>query len=363
MIGQTSRELEQILKACGPLCVISRDGELIAVNEAFTQLFHLTGDVIGRNYREIIPEFRLQTEPGPMHQAEREVDSQAYDITITPEGQEPVFCSVRTAPYKDPESHILAGTVVHVTDMTDFRRVEREQAELVAKMNKVNQELTDFAYIISHDLKAPLRGIKTIANWISTDYCDRLDEDGKEQLTLLVNRADRMHHLIEGVLQYSRIGRIQESYESIDVNALIPDISGMLACPPNIRITVETDLPMLTGEPTRLRQVFQNLIGNAVKYMDKPEGNIQVACEEEGTFWRFSVSDNGPGIESEHFEKIFRIFQTLAPRDEVESTGIGLTLVKKIIELYGGRVWVESEVGKGARFYFTYPKEMQTETG
>jgi signal transduction histidine kinase len=131
----------------------------------------------------------------------------------------------------------------------------------------------------------------------------------------------------------------------------------MLAAPENITITLENELPTIQCEPTRITQVFQNLISNAVKYMDKSQGQIKVGCVEDNGFWKFSIADNGPGIEEKHFEKIFQLFQTLAPRDNVESTGVGLTVAKKIVELYGGRIWVESKVGEGSTFFFTLPKQ------
>jgi len=231
---------------------------------------------------------------------------------------------------------------------------EREKAE--KELENVNQELKDFAYIASHDLKAPLRAIKTLADWISTDYASKLDEDGQEQLRLLRQRVDRMHNLIDGILQYSRVGRVREKLSDVPLNTLLPEIIDMLAPPPNIKITVETDMPTVKCEETRIAQVFQNLMSNAIKYMDKPEGVIKLGCAEEGEFWRFSVADNGPGIEKKHWERIFKIFQTLAPRDEFESTGIGLTVVKKIVEIYGGRIWLDSDYGKGTTFFFTFPK-------
>ena len=129
----------------------------------------------------------------------------------------------------------------------------------------------------------------------------------------------------------------------------------MLAPPPHIHIAVESDLPTLRCEPTRTAQVFQNLLSNAVKYMDKPQGEIRVACKADGDFWQFSIADNGPGIEPAYFEKIFQLFQTLAARDDVEGTGVGLSIIKKIVEMNGGRIWLESEVGTGTTFFFTLP--------
>ncbi|MGA1980700.1 MAG: ATP-binding protein [Sedimentisphaerales bacterium] len=243
-------------------------------------------------------------------------------------------------------------------DITENKKAEQRQAQLLKQLEKINQELEDFAYIVSHDLKAPLRGIKTVAEWISTDYADKLDDNGKEQMKLLVGRVDRMHNLIDGILQYSRVGRVEEEKVVVNLNELVTEVVDLIAPPENITITVENELPVIKCEKTRITQVFQNLLSNAVKYMDKPQGRIKVGCVEENSFWKFSVADNGPGIEEKHFEKIFQLFQTLTPRDEFESTGIGLTIIKKIVEMYGGKTWVQSKVGSGSTFFFTLPKTL-----
>jgi len=237
----------------------------------------------------------------------------------------------------------------------------RESSSLLRRLAGINEELSHFAYVVSHDLKAPLRGITLLTEWLCEDYGEKLGPEAKEQIALLQSRVNRMHSLIDGVLQYSRVGRIREDTVTVNLNELMPAILDTVAPPAHIRITVDSDLPTITGERTRVIQVFQNLLSNAVKFMDKPQGEIHVDCVEEGEHWRFSVADNGPGIEEKHFERIFRIFQTLAPRDEYESTGIGLALVKKIVELYGGRVWVESEVGKGSTFFFTFPQNSEAD--
>jgi two-component system sensor kinase FixL len=259
----------------------------------------------------------------------------------------------------EKENYIIAVA----RDVTERKQAEQRQSRLISelkstnqKVESINQELKDFAYIVSHDLKAPLRGIKTLTDWISNDYKDKLDKDGQEQMSLLSARVGRMHKLIDGILQYSKVGRVKEEAAQVNVSALIPEIIDMVAPPDNITVEVEPELPIVEYEKTSIVQVFQNLLSNAVKYMDKPQGRIRIGCAEEGDFWVFSVADNGPGIEEKHFERIFRIFQTLAPRDQFESTGIGLTVIKKIIELHGGKIWVESEVGQGSTFFFTLPK-------
>ncbi len=236
-------------------------------------------------------------------------------------------------------------------------RAEQRQAQLLEDLEKVNRELKDFAHIVSHDLKAPLRGIASLAEWISTDYADKLDEQGKEQMNLLIGRVVRMQNLIDGILQYSRIGRVKEKKDVVNLNELVSEIVDMVAPPENISVTVENELPTIECERTRIMQVFKNLISNAVKYMDKPQGQVKIGCIEENGFWEFSVSDNGPGIEEKHFERIFQLFQTLPSHDKSESTGIGLTVAKKIVELYGGSIWVRSKVGEGSTFFFTLPKQ------
>jgi len=237
------------------------------------------------------------------------------------------------------------------------KRTEQNVSKLLKEVENINRELNDFASIVSHDLKAPLRGIKTLAEWIMADNSERLSEDGREQMELLSSRVDRMHNLIEGVLEYSRVGREKEKRVAVNLGDLVPEIWDMISAPETITFTVETALPEIKCEHIRISQVFQNLLSNAAKYMDKPEGRVTVNCAKEGRFWKFSVADNGPGIEQRHFEKIFKMFQTLAARDGFESTGVGLTVVKKIVEMYGGRIWVESEVGKGTTFFFTLPKD------
>lgn len=235
-------------------------------------------------------------------------------------------------------------------------QMEEEYKQLVEKLEKANRELKDFAYVVSHDLKAPLRGIKTLVEWFTTDYADKVDEDGERQLKLLTSRVDRMHNLIEGVLQYSRIGRVKEQELRVDLNELVTKTIDTVATPENITVTIENKLPEIVCEKTRIGQVFGNLISNAVKFMDKPQGWVKIRYEDRKDFWEFSVADNGPGIEEKHFEHIFKIFQRLSGNDGYESTGVGLAFVKKIVELYGGTVWVKSKTGEGSTFYFTLPK-------
>ncbi len=225
------------------------------------------------------------------------------------------------------------------------------------QLHIANTNLESFAYSVSHDLKAPLRAISQLSYWISEDYKDILRDDGKEQLSLLVSRVQRMDALIDGILQYSRIDRRNEEKKPINFNVLVKQVIDNLVLPENIEINIVNVLPEYSGDEIRFIQVFQNLISNSIKFSDKPKGKINIACSDEGENWRFSVEDNGPGIEKKYQERVFRIFETLSTRDTTQGSGLGLALVKKIINYYKGRIWIKSTMGKGTTFFFTLPKK------
>jgi PAS domain S-box-containing protein len=253
----------------------------------------------------------------------------------------------------DGEHRMYVGIM---RDISERKQAEEQKARLMSELESANEELKSFAYVVSHDLKAPLRAIGALADWLSHDYYEKFDDEGREHMRLLISRVHRMGNLIDGILQYSRVGRVREALVAVDLNQAVRNVIDLISPPPNVIITVENPLPTLITERTRIEQIFQNLFSNAIKYSDKPKCEIRVGCSAEGEYWKFSVADNGPGIETRHFDRIFHLFQTLAPRDRIESTGVGLTLVKKIVEIYGGSIWIESIVGQGATFFFTLPR-------
>ena len=222
-----------------------------------------------------------------------------------------------------------------------------------------NEELDQFAYVTSHDLKSPLRAIANLATWIEEDLGDRLPSENVEQLDLLKSRVHRMEGLINGLLEYSRVGRFYQSSEQVEVGALLEAVVDSL---PTAGFTIEIapHMPIFQAKRAPLFQVFENLIDNAIKHHDKRRGTVQIGVEEKIDFYEFTVRDDGPGIAADFHEKIFTIFQTLRSRDELESTGIGLSLVKKTVLAEGGEIQVFSEIGKGTTFQFTWPKMPHT---
>jgi PAS domain S-box-containing protein len=357
------RESEERLNAVVATAVdgiitIDGRGVIDAFNPAAERLFGYREDEVrGQNVSRLMPEpersrhdshIRRYLETGEKRVIGmgREVLAQRRDGTEFP-------VELTVSELNVPGRRLFTGIL---RDISERKQAEAYRTELLYNLEAANEELKNFAYVVSHDLKAPLRGIGSLADWLHSDYAGKLDDQGREYLALMKSRVSRMDALIDGILEYSRVGRVKETRAAVDLNALVADVIHLLAPPAGVTIAVDGPLPTVVGERTRVQQVFQNLISNAIKHLDKPEGRIRIACTDAGDAWQLSVADNGPGIEPRHHERIFQLFQVLTPRDRKESTGVGLALVKKIVELYGGRVWVESQPGKGSTFFFTLPK-------
>ncbi|MBA3949083.1 MAG: PAS domain-containing protein, partial [Acidobacteria bacterium] len=253
----------------------------------------------------------------------------------------------------------IAGVTLDVTERRESEEALKRSLTSLQRLTKAlernNKELDQFAYVASHDLKAPLRGIANLSQWIEEEIGGALTDQAKEYMELLRGRINRMEGLIEGILSYSRVGRATHAVEPIDVRAMLDDIIELMAPPAGAEIRIEGALPTLQTERLPLQQVFMNLVGNSLKYGGGEQARITISARDAGAFHQFSVSDNGPGIAPDYHEKIWGIFQTLNARDKVEGTGIGLALVRKIVDQKGGRAWVESEAGKGATFHFLWP--------
>lgn len=257
-----------------------------------------------------------------------------------------------------------------VDDSTDLQRAEANlqvQANQLIKLNaeltrttaqleKRNQELDQFAYVASHDLKAPLRAIANLSEWIEEDLEEKLVGNTRDQMTLLRNRVLRMENLINGLLSYSRVGRCTEANRIIDVAQLIAEVADSLAIPEAFDIRIDESLPTFVTQLLPLQQVFTHLISNAVKHHDQDQGVIEITAQDQGKYYQFKVTDDGPGIAPQYHNKVFSIFQTLRARDSFESTGIGLSIVRKIVEAQGGTISISSHLGAGTTFCFNWFK-------
>ena len=234
--------------------------------------------------------------------------------------------------------------------------LEHHIASRTAEAERKAQYLEQFAYVASHDLKAPLRAVSNLAGWIEEDLADKLDDVSREQIALLRDRVQRMHNLIEGLLEYSRVGKTSGPEKLVDTHDLITETIDSLSPPKGFKFKIQRDMPTFYTDRMQLGQVFSNLISNSVKHHRGKRGKVRLAAQDQAKFYEFSVCDDGPGIAPEYHDKIFLMFQTLASGDFENSTGIGLALVKKIVEENGGTIRIESALDKGTCFYFTWPK-------
>ena len=241
------------------------------------------------------------------------------------------------------------------------KRAQEELKQRAEDLARSNRDLDDFAYVASHDLKAPLRGIDQLAEWIKEDAAEVLPQSSLQHLQKLQQRVGRLEGLLDDLLEYARAGRVRDDCEEVDCGELILDIIELLAPPSGFQVKLGPRMPVLHTEKAPLKRVLMNLIGNAIKHHERPDGCVTVSARELDSWVEFGVEDDGPGIPPEFQDRIFAMFQTLRPRDEVEGAGMGLALVKKVIESLGGRIELESNPGGGALFRFTWPKHQAKE--
>lgn len=302
---------------------------------------------------------------------DREVDLYRHEFRLATASREERWLEMVIQPDVDGAGQIqgASGTLCDVSERKTAEALLRTRANELTRINAVllqttalleqrNQELDQFAYVASHDLKAPLRAIANLSAWIEEDLGEILPPENQHQMQLLRGRVNRMEALINALLAYSRVGRVETPLEPVDVGDLVYRVLQDLAPPETFTIDISPDLPNFRAKRLPLSQVFANLLSNSIKYCDRSDAHLTIEVEDDGQYYAFSVSDNGPGIDPRYHNKIFVIFQTLESRDRVESTGIGLSIVRKIVEGEGGKVTLISQVGQGATFRFTWPKAL-----
>ena len=258
---------------------------------------------------------------------------------------------------------IANSDIVNSTDYIkeqslEIVRINMQREELLKSLEKQNQELNEYAHVVSHDLKAPLRNIDTLINWFKEDNAEILDEKNKKFLDLILSNVEKMDLLIKGILDYSTIDKYEIDDRMIDLNFLVEEILRTINIPSQIEMIFNNQMPIVFGNDFRFKQLFQNLIQNAIKYNDKEKGFIEIGSNEKENEFEFYIKDNGIGIKHRYQTKIFDLFSKLENTDQ--SSGIGLSIVKKIIDFYGGKIWLKSQEAIGTTFYFTLPKQNGT---
>jgi len=233
-------------------------------------------------------------------------------------------------------------------------RAYANQKTLLYRLEERNTELNNYAHVVSHDLKSPLRNIDALATWLKEDHRDNLDQGALEYLNLISDNISKMEDLISGILEYSTVGVKDFNSTLIDINKVVNDVLNFLYIPEQFTIKADENFPSVLGDTHRLQQLFQNLIGNAIKYNDKEKGIIEIGYKTLDTCYEFYIKDNGKGIDEKYYKKIFNVFQKL--ENTKDSSGIGLSIVDKIVSAYGGKIWLTSELGQGTTFYFTLNK-------
>jgi len=252
---------------------------------------------------------------------------------------------------------VVSVTALSLAAVVSQRRRALEQlGRQAVELARSNAELDEFARVVSHDLKAPLRGISQLARWIVEDCADLIRADSRRNLSLLDERAKHMSRLIDGVLSYSRFGRTRSALQHVDSRAVAEEVIDSLGPLRGVSVRIEGTLPVLRYDRTQLTQVLQNLIHNGVRHLGRPAGEVVVSCRESADGFEFSVRDDGVGIPASHLERIFQMFQVVDP--DGETSGVGLAIVRKIVEMHGGSVSVESTVGRGATFRFSVPRQL-----
>ncbi|PWG06782.1 sensor histidine kinase [Polaribacter aquimarinus] len=239
-------------------------------------------------------------------------------------------------------------------NVTHIKALEKQKEIILKELKNSNKELQEYAHIVSHDLKSPLRSISALVSWIKSDNEGKLDEMTLQNFNLIDTTLETMEKLISDILEYSSAGADTHKEEDINLNSVLENLKKVLFIPDNFCINVLNTLPTVKGDVTKFQQLFQNFISNAIKFCDKEKGFVEIDCLEKPTFYQFSIRDNGIGIEEKYHTKIFQVFHSLNKRED--SSGIGLSIIKKIIDLYEGDIWLESQVNEGTTFYFTIKK-------
>lgn len=336
------------------LVELSLDDRILMVNQSFV---NMTGysqeELIGVKGKDIFP---LQEDKNIIEEKIKQRKTgktDSYELRIKNKAGELKYWLISGAPSYDLDGNIIGSIGINF-DITDIKNLEFQKENLLSQLAKSNNELQEYAHIVSHDLKSPLRSINALVSWIKEDNQGKLDDLSIQNFDLIEVTLEKMEQLISDILDYSSIGGNESEKTEINTSELLKDLIDILYIPEHIKVNISKEMPVVLGYKTKLQQVFQNLISNSVKFIDKEKGFINISVEEFSDFYQFEIQDNGMGIEKKFYDKIFKVFHSL--KKSKDSSGIGLSIVQKIVHLHQGKIWIESEPNVGTTFYFTIKK-------
>jgi PAS domain S-box-containing protein len=336
------------------LVEINTEDQISMVNQSFLEMSGYTKEeLIGKVARDIFAFNEGSDIVKDQKEKRLKGESNSYEFKTKNKNGETKYWLVSAAPNYNLFGENI-GSIALNLDITKFKRLQLQKEQILKELEKSNEHLHEYAHIVSHDLKSPLRSIEALVSWIKADNEGKFDEMTLQNFGLVETTLETMEKLISDVLEYSSAGSSTEEFEEVDLNTTLCDLKKILFIPENISVNVLKILPIIKGDKTKFQQLFQNFLSNAIKFCDKEIGIVEVDYKEDTTFYQFSISDNGIGIEKKYHDKIFEVFTSLNKRED--STGIGLSIVKKIIDLHEGAIWLESEPNKGTTFYLTIKK-------
>ncbi len=349
---EQKKQLSAIVENSSLGIALTQFGKILQTNKAFQNLLGYTNEeLLQKEVKDIsVKEEFKESAENMQKMNDGEIDTFSVNKKYVKKNGTIFWAKTNVAAVRNTDGSIKYQVAL-IEDITEQLEFEKQRDKLVKNLEKSNKELNDYAHIVSHDLKSPLRSMNALLTWLKEDYEEVLDENAHHSLNMLIKKVDKMDLLIDGILRYSSIDKINQPQQKVILNTVVTDIIDVIHIPSHISIEILTELPSIEGDTFRLQQLFQNLINNAIKYNDKEKGVITISCEQKNEFWEFSITDNGPGISKKYHDKIFQIFQTLD--DKNESTGVGLSIVKKIVDVYEGKIWLDSIEGEGTTFYFT----------
>ncbi len=343
------------------LVEVDDSDNILMVNQSFCDMVGYTPiELVGRNSMDVVNIVDEDLEKSEIHNRKRKQGiSDSYEVGVLTKQGDKRFWLISGAPKYDDFGNVIGSIGIHL-DITEQKNLELQKESLLQELEASNKGLQEYAHIVSHDLKSPLRSVSALATWLYEDYKDKLDETGSYNLKMIQEKIEGMDKLITGILKYSTVNNDVFDSTEVDVNEVIKEIEEIIYIPDNVSIVTAQQLPIIKADRTKIHQLFQNFLSNAAVNIDKPKGTIEVDFKETDDFWEFSIKDNGVGIPKEYHEKIFQIFQSIGNHER--STGIGLSIVKKIIDRYEGKVWLTSEIGTGTTFYFTLSKNPKNQS-